>query len=174
LVELPNRSYGLFEGALAGVTSIDIAHRRRGQPPNLWWPSDRSWIVASDIDLQWTYVAGSTQLIEALLGEPKLEVLVVEPNDSCTLTLSGWLGELVERAATEVANGDSATLSLSLGTVQISWRRLGVRANGTLLTSTTGPNGTSSSESPLRSGDAAYRRLVIHATIQRAVLALVS
>jgi hypothetical protein len=173
-VELPNRSYGLFEGALAGVTSIDVAHRRIGQPPNLWWPSDRSWIVASEIDLPWTYVGGSTALIERILAEPRLESLGAEPDDSCVPIFSGWLGELIENATNELLDNDSASLALSLGTVELSWRRMGLRRKGVLLTSTVGPNGTSTSEQPIRSDDMAYRRLVIYSQIRRGVLGLIS
>jgi hypothetical protein len=173
LVELPNRSYGLFEGALAGAVSIAIAHRRVGQPPNLWWPSDRSWIVASEIDLPWTYVGGSRTLIDRVLADPRLESLAVEPDDSYVLTVSGWLGELVDHATNELLETDAATLVLSLGTVQMSWRRLGLRRKGTLLISTEGPNGTSSSETPLRTDDVAHRRLVTYLRVRGGVLALV-
>jgi hypothetical protein len=173
LVELPNRSYGLFEGALTGVTSIDIAHRRNGQPPNLWWPSDRSWIVVSEIDLPWTYVGGSTALIERVLADARLESLAVEPGDSYALVFTGWLGELVDNACNELLENDSATLELSLGTVQMSWRRLGARRKGTLVTSSIGPNGTSSTETPLRTGDAAHRRLVTYLRVRGGVLGLI-
>ncbi len=173
LVELPNRSYGLFEGALSGVTSIDVPFRRNGQPPNLWWPSDRTWIVASGIDLQWTYVGGSKALIDMVLAEARLESLRVEPGDSYLLNLSGWLAKLVDNATNEVLENESATLELSLGTVQMSWRRLGLRSKGTFLTTTLGPNGTSSSETPLRTRDADYRRLVIYGNVRSAVLGLI-
>ena len=173
LVELPNRSYGLFEGALNGVTSIDIAHRRSSQPPNLWWPNDRSWIVASEIDLPWTYVGGSKALIESVLADPNLESETVEPGDSYALVVTGWLGELVDNATIELLESDSATLELSLGTVQMSWRRLGSRRKGTLVTSSVGPNGTSSTETPFRTRDAAHRRLVTYLRVRGAVLGLI-
>jgi hypothetical protein len=173
LVELPNRSYGLFEGTLASVTSIDIAHRRVGQPPNLWWPGDRSWIVASEIDLPWTYVGGSKGLIDRVLADPRMESLAVEPDDSYALTLSGWLGELVDKATNDLLEMDAASLVLSLGAVQMSWSRLGLRRKGTLHISTEGPNGTSSSETPLRTDDVVHRRLVTYLRVRGGVLALV-
>jgi hypothetical protein len=173
LVELPIRSYGLFEGALNGVTSIDIAHRRIGQPPNLWWPSDRSWIVASEIDLPWTYVGGSKVLIDRVLANPKLESLNVEPDDSYEVVVSGWLGELVDQATNELMESDSAMLKLSLGTVQMSWHRVGTHKRGTLITSSVGPNGTSSTETPLRTRDAVHRRLVTYLRVRGAVLGII-
>jgi hypothetical protein len=41
--------------------------------PNLWWPEDRSWCVATEIDLPWSYVGGRAQVASAVLGEPRLE-----------------------------------------------------------------------------------------------------
>jgi hypothetical protein len=43
--------------------------------PNLWWPDDRSWCVASEIDFPYTYVGGSSKLIEEILAHPLLEAL---------------------------------------------------------------------------------------------------
>jgi hypothetical protein len=43
--------------------------------PNLWWPDDRAWVVATEVDFAWTYVGGTRDLAEAVLGEPRLEVL---------------------------------------------------------------------------------------------------
>ncbi len=37
------------------------------QTPNLWWPEDRAWFVATEIDLAWTYVGGREALIEQLV-----------------------------------------------------------------------------------------------------------
>ncbi|MGY1721612.1 hypothetical protein [Blastococcus sp. SYSU DS0533] len=44
------------------------------QSANLWWPADRSWVVATDIDLMSTYVGGSAACIAELLSTPGLEV----------------------------------------------------------------------------------------------------
>ena len=46
-----------------------------GYSPNIWWPEDRAWCVATDIDLFDTYVGGSRECIEAVLGNPDLEAL---------------------------------------------------------------------------------------------------
>jgi hypothetical protein len=47
-------------------------------PPTLLWPADRAWFVASDPDLDSTYVGGSEPLIESLLELPELEAWSVE------------------------------------------------------------------------------------------------
>lgn len=48
------------------------------QSPQQWWPDDRSWAVATEIDDEHTVVAGSEALIEALLAHPELETVSVE------------------------------------------------------------------------------------------------
>ena len=74
-VQAPGRSYLLFHGPMDAVMSFITG---RDPPfwrdsPNIWWPQDRSWCVATDIDLVDTYVAGSVECIEALLVCPDLE-----------------------------------------------------------------------------------------------------
>jgi hypothetical protein len=64
----PQRSYFLFSGPITRA-----AGWRDG--PNLWWPDDLAWCVASEIDLPYTYVGGSKELIEAILHEPAIEAL---------------------------------------------------------------------------------------------------
>jgi hypothetical protein len=41
---------------------------------NLWWPADHAWCVATEIDLDSTYVGGSEACIEELLANSELEV----------------------------------------------------------------------------------------------------
>jgi hypothetical protein len=50
--------------------------------PNLIWPEDRSWLVASEIDFDSTLVGGSAELIKAIVESPALEAWQVEPTDS--------------------------------------------------------------------------------------------
>ncbi len=52
------------------------------QSPNLFWPADHAWCVASEIDFDSTVVGGSEMLIEALLDADGLETWRVEPDDS--------------------------------------------------------------------------------------------
>jgi hypothetical protein len=64
-LRLPGRAYLLYRGSLAQVPGWM-------EGPNLWWPADLAWCVASEIDLPWTFVGGSTDLIEAVLGDQDL------------------------------------------------------------------------------------------------------
>jgi hypothetical protein len=51
------------------------------QSPSLFWPEDRAWCVATEIDLDSTYVGGSPQLIEALLNDPRFEAWPAQLED---------------------------------------------------------------------------------------------
>ncbi|HEV2032805.1 MAG TPA: hypothetical protein VGU71_01185 [Candidatus Dormibacteraeota bacterium] len=67
-VKVPGRDYLLFKGSVAQAQGWDDG-------PNLWWPEDRAWCVASEIDFPYTYVGGSSELIDEILRHPALEAL---------------------------------------------------------------------------------------------------
>jgi hypothetical protein len=52
------------------------------QSPNLWWPADHAWFVASEIDYDSTIIAGSEAMAHDLLADPDIECLVVSPDTS--------------------------------------------------------------------------------------------
>lgn len=54
------------------------------EEPNLIWPEDRAWFVASEVDFDSTLIGGSRALIDALLASPELEVLEVDGEVSLT------------------------------------------------------------------------------------------
>ena len=83
-VRLPGRDYLLFTGPLAAASQLgwtDPFGSFLPQSPNLFWPQDHAWCVASEIDLLCTLVAGSDDLAEALVGDPRLEAWRVQPAD---------------------------------------------------------------------------------------------
>jgi hypothetical protein len=83
-VSLPNRNYLLFEGPLDAATEFGWTMPGGSfvpQSPNLFWPHDHSWCVASEIDLFCTLVAGSETLAETLLADKRLEAWRVFPGD---------------------------------------------------------------------------------------------
>jgi hypothetical protein len=78
----PNREYYVFRGALNQVFEAQRAGRwspawASGDGPNLWWPNDRAWFVASEIDLSSTYVGGTRALVDSILNAPELEAFEV-------------------------------------------------------------------------------------------------
>ncbi len=86
-VHLPNRDYHLLEGPLEAATELGwnlTSDCFFPQSPNLFWPDDHAWCVATEIDLFCTLVAGSNALAESLLADPRLEVWRVLPDDPVT------------------------------------------------------------------------------------------
>jgi hypothetical protein len=78
-VEIPGRSLGLYSGPIEAAAAL-LAFPM-GQTPNLWWPDDRAWCVASEIDFCSTYVGGSPVLIERVLDDERLEAISVRLED---------------------------------------------------------------------------------------------
>jgi len=73
--EVPQRNLLLLYGAVSDVlTTLSISYWSY-RSPTLWWPDDRSWFVATEIDFQWSYVGGSSACIEEILSDPELEAL---------------------------------------------------------------------------------------------------
>jgi hypothetical protein len=81
-VPLPDRHMYLFAGTPADVTASFNRPGLWPQSANLWWPDDRAWCVATDIDLMSTYVGGSRATIGAVLGCSELESAEVPPDQT--------------------------------------------------------------------------------------------
>ena len=83
-VHLPNRDYLLFTGPLEAAAELGatIGETFWPQSPNLFWPHDYAWFVASEIDLSYTLVAGAEPLAEALLADPRLQTSRVNSGES--------------------------------------------------------------------------------------------
>lgn len=73
VVELGGYEYLVFRGRLEVVP----VHGS----PSIWWPEDRAWCVASDIDTFDTLVGGSRECIARLTAHPGLEVLPIGIED---------------------------------------------------------------------------------------------
>ena len=173
LVELPWREYALFEGPLSTATSLETKNSWPGLMANLWWPADRSWCVASEIDLQWTYIGGSAELIAQVLADVRIESLPAKVDDLSCLILVDWLSDLIDQAADEVMSKGSTSLLLALRTVEVTWRPPKLLRHGLLTSTTTGANGTASSQTPVRTRDQNYWQIVMHSFVRGAVLSLV-
>lgn len=77
-ISTPGRNYLLACGPLNDV--VPLFDRIGGQSPNVWWPEDRAWIIASEIDFAWTYVAADRTTIDAVLAHPFLEARETWPD----------------------------------------------------------------------------------------------
>jgi hypothetical protein len=74
-LELPGRRYALFHGAVRAVAAGVLRRPSGGDAllPSLWWPEDRSWCVASDVDGVVTLVGGLDECITTVLASAELE-----------------------------------------------------------------------------------------------------
>jgi len=76
-VELPGRNYLLYSGPVD--RALESPHPF-DQSPNLWWPDDHAWFVATEIDFDSTFVGGDDDLIAVLVTDRRLEALPIALN----------------------------------------------------------------------------------------------
>src|SRR3954451_21729221 len=71
----------------AGDPEAAVGCREAGScvEPSLWWPQDRAWVLAREVDSDAVYAAGSRALIEDLLTEPRLAAGEVVLDDLITI-----------------------------------------------------------------------------------------
>lgn len=72
---LPQRNYHLTHGPLAAAAQSVGSHLGWHRSCNLWWPDDHAWCVATEIDLDSTYLGASEACVEDLKANPELEVV---------------------------------------------------------------------------------------------------
>jgi hypothetical protein len=85
LLRLPDREYLLLSGQLSAAAQIGDPGGPGGyepHSPNLFWPADRAWCVASEIDFDSTLIGGTPGLVRAILDAPGLDSWPVGPDDS--------------------------------------------------------------------------------------------
>jgi len=79
-LDLPHRGFWLVRGPIE-LAAANLAPEPMEQSAHLWWPADRSWCVATDIDLLSTYVGGSAECVAAVLAAPGLEAVPAAADD---------------------------------------------------------------------------------------------
>lgn len=80
-----DREYVLLAGPLSAVPRLgdpDALGGSSPKSPNMFWPADRAWCVASEIDFDSTLIGGSCDLIQTVLDAPGLDAWPVNPEDS--------------------------------------------------------------------------------------------
>jgi hypothetical protein len=80
---LPGRDHWLVRGPI-DLAAANLAEEPSEQSASLWWPADRAWFVATDIDLVTTFVGASTACVRDLLGSPRLEAAQVPADQRFT------------------------------------------------------------------------------------------
>ncbi len=78
---LPHRGYYLARGLLAAALETVYGFTSDYKSASIWWPDDRAWCVATEVDFDWTYVGGTTECIAAILSSPDLEALPAQLSD---------------------------------------------------------------------------------------------
>lgn len=63
----------LFQAPVQAASNSFCADESFPQSANLWWPDDKKWFVATEIDLMSTYVGGSREVINAISESLALE-----------------------------------------------------------------------------------------------------
>lgn len=75
----PYREYHLLTGPVEAAAEIDAAPPGE-QSPNLWWPEDCAWCVATEIDLNTTYIGCDETCRDGLLSLTEIEAMAIEPS----------------------------------------------------------------------------------------------
>jgi hypothetical protein len=157
-VQLPNRDYFLYQGPAEAALTLAGLDGTGEQCPNIWWPADHAWCVASEIDLQWTYVGGPRGLIDAILADDRIEALPASADDPVS-RVEDWVTAWADQLADGLMARGEASLSTSRGSVE-AWlgRPHGIR-KGDLHIELTGPDGSSCGghRTGLRGDDEALR-----------------
>ena len=63
---LPERTYYLVQGPLSALAGLRYPDDHGWKNPDLFWPDDRSWFAATDVDFWSLYVGGSTEFTSEL------------------------------------------------------------------------------------------------------------
>jgi len=79
--QVPGRGYYLARGPLMAALETVYGMTSSYQSASIWFPDDRAWCVATEIDFDWTYVGGSKECIAAVLSSPDLEALPARLSD---------------------------------------------------------------------------------------------
>lgn len=93
--ELPGRVYHLFTGTVDDALRFGHWVARdvfQARSPNMFWPDDRRWCVASEVDFDSTLVAGRDELVNDLVHSDEVEAWPVDPHDSLA-----WDGDTLNR-----------------------------------------------------------------------------
>jgi hypothetical protein len=113
-VHLPGRDYVIYSGPIDDALAFVESER---QTPNLFWPKDRSWCVATEIDYTSTYVGGSRALIDRILADHRIEALPAELTDD-SYRIDQRLSELVDRATETVLDTGHIAITTGIGIIQ--------------------------------------------------------
>jgi hypothetical protein len=77
---LEHRDCYVFRGPVGAAIAVESS-QGWFQSPTAWWPADRAWFVATDVDGYCSYVGASADAIDALVRSTDVEVLACRADD---------------------------------------------------------------------------------------------
>lgn len=82
--QLPNRNYILIKGPISEAPKLGSGYGDWfiPQSPNLLWPADQKWCVASEIDFNVTLIGGSSDLIHRIAGDNGFRTELFDPMET--------------------------------------------------------------------------------------------
>jgi hypothetical protein len=89
LLRLPHREHYVFTGMLSRTRRPFLLGGTFEQSPTIWWPADRAWLVATEVDGYVTYVGGTRMCVDAILAAPTLKAARVTADDPIAPGLYG-------------------------------------------------------------------------------------
>jgi hypothetical protein len=75
---VPAREYHLLTGTIDAIAE-NVLDPPWTQSPNLWWPDDHAWCVATEIDLNTTYIGCTESCRDDILDSAALDALPIDP-----------------------------------------------------------------------------------------------
>ncbi len=79
--DLPDRAYYLTSGPLSAMTELRYPDDHGWRNPDLFWPNDRTWFAATDVDFWSLYVGGSRAFTSDLATRSPTPCEVVDLDD---------------------------------------------------------------------------------------------
>jgi hypothetical protein len=98
MFSVPHRDLFLFHGTVGDVLTTFSEVEWSYRSPNLWWPDDRAWCVATEIDFTWSYIGGSSACTEQILGDPELEAIPTNPQEGNFMQTKEWVKKMWARS----------------------------------------------------------------------------
>lgn len=74
LLDLGDRRYLIYSGDQR--SPADFVDESEASLPDFWWPQDRAWVVCTDIDLDWAYIAASSECMRQILLQESAEIFL--------------------------------------------------------------------------------------------------
>ncbi len=110
-MRIPGRDYIVYSGSIEDAL---MWMESKNQTPHYWWPKDHAWVVAGDVDLPWSIVAGKRNLIRRLVHDAVLEVAPLAESDTLD-SQPAWLTAAIKQAVQDLIHHHAAVIDTPRG-----------------------------------------------------------